>query len=115
MFKQSLNAFKLKQYPFDSTSIQHCFKGVANGFNIQLFNKIEWMLKQMLKPFARVLTDLFSILHVCLFLFSLHLFTLVCFLTSYLFAFPVFHFSDYFSTFIFAFSFVVGCQLLALE
>ena len=49
----------LKQNSFniDSTSFQYVstmLKGVANAFNIAI-HKIERMLKQMLKPFARAL------------------------------------------------------------
>ena len=49
MLKQSLNAFKLIQHRlnFDSTSF--------NPVSTLLFNKIERMLKQMLKPFDRAL------------------------------------------------------------
>ena len=52
--KQSLNALKLIQhlFNFDSTS----FNTVSMGWqtvSTLFFNKIEWMLKQMLKPFAR--------------------------------------------------------------
>ena len=54
VLKQSLNAFILIQhrFNFDSTS----FNTVSRGWqtvSTLLFNKIEWMLKQMLKPFAR--------------------------------------------------------------
>ena len=45
--KQSLNAFKVIQHRFNK--FHHGFKGVVNGFDIALQQKIEWMLK----PFAR--------------------------------------------------------------
>ena len=57
MLKQSLNAFK-----FASTLLQHVstrFNIVERGWQTAStlpFNKIERMLKQMLKPFARALT-----------------------------------------------------------
>ena len=51
MLKQSLNVYKL---------IQHRFNTVSRGWQTVstfLFNKIEWMLKHMLKSFARALSN----------------------------------------------------------
>ena len=60
MLKQSENVFKLIQhrFNFDSTSFNTVLRGWQTVSTL-LFNEIEWMLKQMLKPFARA----FSIGH----------------------------------------------------
>ena len=58
MSKQSLKAFKLFQHRFNILSTR--FNNVERGWqtlSTLLFNKIERMLKQMLKPFARAFTD----------------------------------------------------------
>ena len=60
MLKQSLKAFKLFQHRFNILSTR--FNNVEGGWQTLStlpFNKIERMLKQMLKPFARAL------LHLC--------------------------------------------------
>jgi len=54
MLKQSLKAFKLFQHRFNIPSTR--FSNVESGWQTLLtlpFNKIERMLKQMLKPFVR--------------------------------------------------------------
>ena len=53
LLKQSFKAFKLIQHRFNFVSI--CFNAVERGkqkVSKSLFDKIERMLKQMLKPFA---------------------------------------------------------------
>ena len=57
MLKQSLKAFKLFQHRFNILSTR--FNNVERGWQTLStlpFNKIERMLKQMLKPFARAFT-----------------------------------------------------------
>ena len=58
MLKQSLKAFKLFQHRFNILSTR--FNNVKGGWQTLStlpFNKIERMLKQMLKPFARALRE----------------------------------------------------------
>ena len=62
MLKQSLKAFKLFQHRFNILSTR--FNNVERGWQTLStlpFNKIERMLKQMLKPFARAFTSQFEL------------------------------------------------------
>ena len=69
VLKQSLKAFKLFQHRFNILSTR--FNNVERGWQTLStlpFNKIERMLKQMLKPFARALTFVGETrISVCLF------------------------------------------------